>query len=160
MNLPGLPKKLQYAPAGSLPASDLSSVAGLYDSTGFPYFGQSAAVYQQPSYVPSFYESPKFTDDELRLFAANFANSGLDVSQIFGTGAAAAAKTAAGKAPADGGERVEINESAAAGAEKSAGPDEKKAVQDQSAEAKNAPKKSNAVQIVQDDVFNGQLPLL
>jgi len=162
-NLPGLPSE-PFTTAGPLPASDPSSLTGLFGSSEYPYFGEAAGS-QQP-YIP-YYNSPKFTDDELKLFTANFAGSGLDVSQIFG-GANAAFKIAEPKAPsedsatiastpsAENVEKVETSKNVASGesGEKKLG-DESKTVS-----APVAPKKSNTIQIIPDDVFNGQLPLL
>lgn len=152
--MPGLPK--DFATAGPLPVSDLTPLrqaAGVvYGSADFPagYFGQSAAAYPQPSY----FESPRFTDEELSLFAANFGNAGLDVSQIFG---AAGIATPAPKSAAGAADKVETDEKPA---EKSA--DQQKGSAESSGKVPGGltPKKSGAVQIVQDDVFNGQLPLL
>lgn len=183
VSLPGLPNEV-YATAGPLPASDPSSLAGIFGSTGLPYYGQSAG-FQQPEFA-SFYDAPKFTDEELKLFAANFESTGLQPSQIFGI-ADPAVKITESAGPTENSipssstpssenvEKVEINENSAGSAktenvennqsgEKTEESGEKKeAGGSGSLESRivpEAPKKSNTVQIVQDDVFNGQFPLL
>lgn len=140
------------APADQVPYN-VPSADPFGGAAGLPYFGQPAPGFfqqQQPAY---FGQPAKFTDDELRLFAANFEGTGLDVSQIFSTAepsvAAAAAKTAVDPPKSDTGKV----EGAAGKADAAVGVGES-----ETREVQEAPKKSNTVQIIRDDVYNGQLP--
>lgn len=143
-------------PANQVPY-DAPSADPFGGATGLPYFGQPTAGFfqQQQQQEPAYFGQPaKFTDDELRLFAANFEGTGLDVSQIFSTAgpSVAAAKTAVGP-PKGGADKVATDEGAAGKAEAAVGGGESK-----TQEVQKAPKNSNTVQIVHDDVYNGQLP--
>lgn len=143
------------APASQVPY-DVPSADPFSGAAGLPYFGQpTVGFFQQQQPQPAYFGQPaKFTDDELRLFAANFEGTGLDVSQIFSTAepsVAAAAKTASDP-PKGGVDKVATDEGTAGKAEAAVGGGES-----ETREVQESPKKSHTVQIVRDDVYNGQL---
>lgn len=169
MNLPGLPNELY----GALPpASDPASL-GLFASSGFPYFGQSAEFQQSP-YLP-YYDAPKFSDEELKSFAANFGSDGFafpSAAQVVGDANVAvkdAESANAGPVPVSTETSVPVSSTPLAEkvvkieSVQKAESGEKKEPTGGESESRNVPeepKKTNAVQIIQDDPFNGQLPLL
>lgn len=167
VNLPGLPVELQNTQFGPVPISDTSSL-GQFGSSGFPYFGQSAGA-QQPSYYP-YFDAPGFSEEELKAFAANFATSVPSQSgQVLGTSATPAANIPQGISISNpSAEIATLIESGnnAKSQDKATASDEKQITSGSPSPAtplSDAPKtqsKFNSVQIVQNDPFNGQLPLL
>lgn len=168
--VPGLPNELIVPGAvneAALALSDPSSV-GLF--SGIPYFGQSADFQQAPpSYVSYYNNEPKFTEEELKaaLAGSGFGTGFLQSPEFLGGGGATVrvsegvkgagvivskstvpvdvAPSAKGVGKADGSERKETVGSA---------------VQSNVAAATTPKKNSNTVQVLSEDPFNGQLPLL
>jgi hypothetical protein len=121
-----------------------------------------------------YYDAPKLSDEELKLFAANFGSDALTFqspTQVVGGENAAVKNTESASAkPAVStessvpvsstplAENVEKVESV----EKVENSEKKESTGGESAsrDVPEAPKKSNTVEILQDDPFNGQLPLL
>ncbi|KAE9541659.1 hypothetical protein AGLY_003650 [Aphis glycines] len=158
VSLPGLPVELQNSNFGSLSLSDASSL-GLFGSSGFQNFGQSVGD-QQPSYYP-YFDAPKFSEEELKAFAANFGTNVPQSSQVVGSTDAAVKITegtfsnpsAEIATKLESGDKVESSD-------KAVSEEKKPAVESQSRNVPEAQPKFNSVQIIQDDPFNGQLPLL
>lgn len=158
VSLPGLPVELQNSNFGSLSLSDASSL-GLFGSSGFQNFGQSVGD-QQPSYYP-YFDAPKFSEEELKAFAANFGTNVPQSSQVVGSTEATVKITegtfnnpsAEIATKLESGDKVESSD-------KAVSEEKKPAVESQSRNVPEAQPKFNSVQIIQDDPFNGQLPLL
>lgn len=172
VNVPGLPFELQNTQFGPVPTTDTSSL-GQFSSSGFPYFGPAAGA-QQPSYYP-YFDAPALTEEEQKAFAANFAanfgvNAPAQSGQVVGSGNDPSAQFALQGAPLSN-PSVEIatlleGENSAKSQDKAAS-DEKQNTTPSSPLPSSLPEgpktsqlKLNSVQIIQNDPFNGQLPLL
>lgn len=165
--MPGLPNEL-FSPIGDVPVS----VQPYLGASGYPYnFGQTADS-PQPSFYTD-YEVPKFTEEDLKRFEDSFRSGVLPqpTFQVFGDapavkipGNAAAAAAGATSPTAQGGDASSAvagsSTPSSVGARAQDG-EKNEAVQPESPAAAEAPKKnSNTVQIIQEDPFNGQFPLL
>jgi len=169
VNLLGLPFELQNTQFGPVPITDTSSL-GQFGSSAFPYLGQSAGA-QQPSYYP-YFDAPGFSEEELKAFAANFAANApaAQSGQVVGSGADPAAQFAQGTSFSNpSAEIATLIESAnSAKSQEKATSDEKQNTTPESSPLpsslpnglKTSQPKFNSVQIIQNDPFNGQLPLL
>lgn len=165
MNLPVLPIELQNTQFGSVPISDTSSL-GQFGFSGFPYFGQSAGA-QQPSYYPIF-DAPGLSEEELKAFAAKLASEIPQSAQVLGDtanpevnipqqGASISNPSAEIATLIESGNKANSQDKAVS--------DEKQVTPDSPtpSPSPSTPKvqsKFNSVQIIQNDPFNGQLPLL
>jgi len=167
-NLPGLPVELQNTQFGSAPILDASSL-GQFGSSGFPYFGQSAGA-QQPSYYP-YFDAPGLSEEELKAFAAKLASDiPLSGQVLAGTAASPEVNIPQGTSISNpSAEIAALIESGnkAKSQDKAVVTDEKPIAADSPSPSPsplpNTPKtqaKFNSVQIIQNDPFNGQLPLL
>ncbi|XP_025194663.1 mucin-5AC-like [Melanaphis sacchari] len=155
-SLPSLPTKLQNSNFGSI--SDTSSL-GLFDSSGFPNFGQSFGV-QQPSYYP-YFDTPKFSEEELKAFAANFGTNVPQFGQVAGS-ADPVVKITEGTLNSPSAEiatKLE-SEDKVKSDDKTVSEEKKTVVESQSRNIPEAQPKFSSVQIIRDDPFNGQFPLL
>ncbi|XP_026811434.1 phosphatase and actin regulator 4-like [Rhopalosiphum maidis] len=157
VSLPGLPVELQNSNFGSI--SDTSSL-GLFGASGFPpNFGQSVSV-QQPSYYP-YFDAPKFSEEELKAFAASFGTNVPQSGQVIGsadptvkiTESTFSNPSAEIATKLETGDKVVSEDKAVSG-------EKKTTVESQSRNIPESQPKLNTVQIIQDDPFNGQLPLL
>lgn len=149
MNVPGLPNEL-FSPIGDVPLS----VQPYLGASGYPYnFGQTADS-PQPSFYPD-YEAPKFTEEDLKRFEDSFRNGFLQQPTAHPLGDEAVTPV---NIPGDA---AAGSSAAVSGDQKTQDGEKKEEVQPESPVAAEAPKKnSNTVQIIQEDPFNGQFPLL
>jgi len=157
VSLPGLPAELQNSNFG--PISDTSSL-GLFGASGFPSnFGQSVGV-QQPSYYP-YFDAPKFSEEELKAFAASFGTNVPQSGQIFGSADPAVKITESTFSNPSTKIATKLGSGDKVVSEEKAVSEEKKTtVESQSSNIPESQPKLNTVQVIQDDPFNGQLPLL
>lgn len=157
MSLPGLPVELQNSNFGSI--SDTSSL-GLFGASGFPpNFGQSVGV-QQPSYYP-YFDAPKFSDEELKAFAASFGTNVPQSGQVVGSADPTVKITEStfSNPSAEIATKLETGDKVVSDV-KAVSEEKKTTVESQSSKITVSQPKLNTVQIIQDDPFNGQLPLL
>jgi len=157
VSLPGLPVELQNSNFGSI--SDTSSL-GLFGASGFPpNFGQSVGV-QQPSYYP-YFDAPKFSDEELKAFAASFGTNVPQSGQVVGSADPTVKITEStfSNPSAEIATKLETGDKVVSDV-KAVSEEKKTTVESQSSKITVSQPKLNTVQIIQDDPFNGQLPLL
>lgn len=163
MNVPGLPNEL-YTPIGDVPLS----VQPYLGASGYPYnFGQIADSAQPPFFAN--YEAPKFTEEDLKRFEDSFRNGVLQQPfQVFGSDGTVAVNTPGDAAtvpiaPKSSGNSNDASAAVVGSTPSSAvsGDDKVQAGEKKEVVQPEAPRKnSNTVQIIQDDPFNGQFPLL
>uniref|UniRef100_A0A2S2PUV0 Uncharacterized protein n=1 Tax=Schizaphis graminum TaxID=13262 RepID=A0A2S2PUV0_SCHGA len=157
VSLPGLPVELQNANFGSI--SDTSSL-GLFGASGFPpNFGQSVGV-QQPSYYP-YFDAPKFSEEELKAFAASFGTNVPQSGQVIVSADPTVKITEStfNNPSTEIATKLETGDKVVS-EDKAVSEEKKTTVESQSRNIPESQPKLNTVQIIQDDPFNGQLPLL
>jgi len=134
--------------------------------SGFPYFGQSTGA-QQPSYYP-FFDAPGLSEEELKAFAAKLASDIPQSAQVLGGTANPEVNiplqgTSISNPSAEIATLIESGNKAKS--QDKTVSDEKQVTPDSPtpSPSPSTPKvqsKFNSVQIIQNDPFNGQLPLL